>query len=52
MLLGFNGATTMRDTFALANAADEVRAAVDYVSPYEDGGGVVDILCRWVEREK
>ncbi len=33
---------------APANAADEVKAAVDYVSPYEDGDGVVDILRRWV----
>lgn len=52
MLLGFNGATTMRATLALVNAADEVRAAVGYVSPYEDGDGVVDILRRWVEGEK
>jgi HAD superfamily hydrolase (TIGR01484 family) len=37
---------------APANAADEVKAAVDYVSPYEDGDGVVDILRRWVEGEK
>ena len=37
---------------APANAADEVRAAVGYVSPYEDGDGVVDILRRWVEGEK
>ena len=50
MLLGFNGATTMRATFALANAADEVKAAVGYVSLYEDGDGVVDILRRWVEQ--
>ena len=35
---------------APANAADEVKAAVDYVSPYEDGDGVVDILRRWVEQ--
>jgi hydroxymethylpyrimidine pyrophosphatase-like HAD family hydrolase len=35
-----------------ANAADEVKAAVDYVSPYENGDGVVDILRRWVEGEK
>ena len=34
---------------APANAADEVKAAVDYVSPYEDGDGVVDILRRWSE---
>jgi len=50
VLLGFNGATTMRATFALANAAGEVKAAVGYVSPYEDGDGVVDILRRWVEQ--
>ncbi|MBM4466636.1 MAG: HAD family phosphatase, partial [Chloroflexi bacterium] len=35
---------------APANAADEVKAAVDYVSPHRDGDGVVDILCRWVEQ--
>ena len=35
---------------APANAADEVKAAVDYVSPYEDGDGVVDILRRWSGR--
>jgi len=34
---------------APANAADEVKAAVDYVSSYEDGDGVVDILRRWSE---
>jgi len=34
---------------APANAADEVKARVDYVSPYEDGDGVVDILRRWSE---
>lgn len=33
---------------APANAADEVKAAVDYVSLYEDGDGVVGILRRWV----
>lgn len=32
---------------APANAAVEVKAAVGYVSPYEDGDGVVDILRRW-----
>jgi HAD superfamily hydrolase (TIGR01484 family) len=37
---------------APANAAAEVKAAVDYVSPYEDGDGVMDILRRWVEGEK
>ena len=30
-----------------AEDADEVKAAVDYVSPYEDGSGVVDVLRRW-----
>lgn len=35
---------------APANAADEVKATVDYVSPYEDGDGVVDILRRWADR--
>lgn len=35
---------------APANAADEVKAAVGYVSLYEDGDGVVDILHRWVEQ--
>jgi len=35
---------------APANAADEVKAAVGYVSPYEDGDGVADILRRWVEQ--
>lgn len=35
---------------APANAADEVKRAVDYVSPYEDGDGVVDILRRSVEQ--
>ena len=35
---------------APANAADEVKARVDYVSPYEDGDGVVDILRGWVEQ--
>lgn len=37
---------------APANAADEVKAAVDYISSYEDGDGVVDILRRWVEGGK
>jgi HAD superfamily hydrolase (TIGR01484 family) len=32
---------------APANATDEVKVAVDCVSPYEDGDGVVDILRRW-----
>jgi HAD superfamily hydrolase (TIGR01484 family) len=30
-----------------ANAVDEVKRAVQYVSPFEDGRGVVDILERW-----
>lgn len=34
---------------APANATAEVKAAVDYVSPYENGAGVVDILRRWCE---
>ena len=34
---------------APANAAAEVRAVVGYVSPYEDGDGVVDILRYWGE---
>lgn len=34
---------------APANAANEVKAAVDYVSPLEHGDGVVDVLRRWVE---
>jgi hydroxymethylpyrimidine pyrophosphatase-like HAD family hydrolase len=32
---------------APANATVEVKASVGYVSPYEDGDGVVDILRRW-----
>lgn len=32
---------------APANAAPEVRAAVLYVSPFQNGEGVVDILHRW-----
>jgi hydroxymethylpyrimidine pyrophosphatase-like HAD family hydrolase len=35
---------------APANATAEVKTAVDYVSPYENGAGVVDILHRWYER--
>ncbi len=34
---------------APANAAGDVKAAVEYVSPYEDGDGVVDILRHWGE---
>jgi HAD superfamily hydrolase (TIGR01484 family) len=37
---------------APANATEEVKTRVDYVSPYEDGDGVVDILRRWVERSR
>ncbi len=33
---------------APANAVEEVQAEVSYVSPYEDGDGVVDILQGWV----
>jgi hypothetical protein len=33
---------------APANAVAEVRASVAYVSPYQDGDGVVDILRRWM----
>jgi hydroxymethylpyrimidine pyrophosphatase-like HAD family hydrolase len=32
---------------APANATAEVKASVRYVSPYEDGDGVVDILRHW-----
>jgi hydroxymethylpyrimidine pyrophosphatase-like HAD family hydrolase len=32
---------------APANATDEIKVAVDYVSPYENGDGVVDILQTW-----
>ena len=32
---------------APANAAAEVKAAVDYVSPYKNGDGVVDIIHQW-----
>jgi hydroxymethylpyrimidine pyrophosphatase-like HAD family hydrolase len=32
---------------APANAADRVKAEVDYVSEYENGDGVVDILSQW-----
>jgi HAD superfamily hydrolase (TIGR01484 family) len=34
---------------APANAAAEVKGAVGYVSPYEDGDGVVEILHRWCD---
>ncbi len=33
---------------APANAHPKVKACVDYVSPYANGGGVVDIIRRWV----
>ncbi len=32
---------------APANAADDVKRAVQYVSPFEDGKAVIDILSRW-----
>jgi hydroxymethylpyrimidine pyrophosphatase-like HAD family hydrolase len=35
---------------APANATAEVKAAVHYVSPHEDGDGVLDILHRWCGR--
>ncbi len=35
---------------APANATDEVKAAVDYVSPYEDGDGVMDILAIFLKK--
>ena len=35
---------------APANATAEVQAGVEYVSPYEDGAGVVDILRHWLEQ--
>lgn len=34
---------------APANAAAEVKTVVDYVSPHENGDGVVDILRRWCD---
>jgi HAD superfamily hydrolase (TIGR01484 family) len=34
---------------APANATDEVKRAVHYVSPFENGRGVVDILSRWLK---
>ncbi len=34
---------------APANATEEVQATVGYVSPYQDGDGVVDILRRWCD---
>jgi hydroxymethylpyrimidine pyrophosphatase-like HAD family hydrolase len=37
---------------APANAAAEVKAAVDYVSPYQNGDGVTDILRRWCGTEE
>jgi len=36
---------------APANASPEVKTKADYVSPYEDGEGVVDILRRLLERD-
>jgi hypothetical protein len=35
---------------APANAEAEVRGAVDYTSPWENGDGVLDILRRWADR--
>lgn len=35
---------------APANAASEVKVAVDYVSPYQNGDGVVDILHHWCDQ--
>jgi HAD superfamily hydrolase (TIGR01484 family) len=35
---------------APANATDDVRRAAQYVSPFENGRGVVDILSRWSEQ--
>jgi len=34
---------------APANAVAEVKAFVEYIAPYEDGDGVVDILRRWCD---
>lgn len=34
---------------APANATTEVKAVVEYVSPYDDGDGVVDILRHWCD---
>ncbi len=33
---------------APANATDDVKRAVQYVSPFEDGKAVVDILSKWI----
>jgi len=33
---------------APANATDDVKRAVQYVSPFEDGRGVVDMLSKWI----
>jgi hydroxymethylpyrimidine pyrophosphatase-like HAD family hydrolase len=35
---------------APANATEDVKRAVQYVSAFEDGKGVVDILSRWMKR--
>jgi hydroxymethylpyrimidine pyrophosphatase-like HAD family hydrolase len=35
---------------APANATDDVKRATQYVSPFENGRGVVDILSRWSEQ--
>ena len=39
--------TVVGRSAAPANATDEVKATVGYVSPHEDGDGVVDILRLW-----
>jgi len=41
--------TLVGQSAAPANAAAKVKAEVDYISPYENGNGVVDILHRWRE---
>jgi 3-deoxy-D-manno-octulosonate 8-phosphate phosphatase (KDO 8-P phosphatase) len=33
---------------APANATDDVKRTVQYVSPFKDSKGVVDILLRWI----
>ncbi|HZQ05766.1 MAG TPA: HAD hydrolase family protein [Anaerolineae bacterium] len=37
---------------APANASDDVKCAVQYVSPFENGRGVVDILSHWMNHER
>ena len=48
---GYDG-LELKGDLELYDPAAEVKAAAGYVSPYEDGDGVVDILRRWVEGEK